>query len=113
MCQVMFWLTFLQSRIPPVEPLGDGGRSHKPAYVMLVATHMDTVKRSGGQMVNMEDLRRKVVDRFGHVFSLEENIITLDTHAAGSQEIKIFKNLLQQRKQQLIEVGLLEWEGAA
>ena len=60
----MFWLTFLQSRIPPVEPLGDGGRSHKPAYVMLVATHVDTVKRSGpgGQVVNMEDLRRQVVD---------------------------------------------------
>ena len=109
----MFWLTFLQSRIPPVEPLGDGGRSHKPAYVMLVATHMDTVKRSGpgGQMVNMEDLRRQVVDRFGHVFSLEENIITLDTHAAGSQEIKTFKNLLQQRKQQLIEVSLIDQIG--
>ena len=34
--QVSFWLTFLQSRIPPVEPLGDCGRSHRAASVVLV-----------------------------------------------------------------------------
>ena len=31
-----------------MEPLGDSGRSHKPAYVMLLGSHMDTAKRSSG-----------------------------------------------------------------
>ena len=101
----MFWLTFLQSRIPPVEPLGDGGRSHKPASVMLVATHLDMVKRSATGS-HVEELRRQVGNKFGHVFSLDENIVTLDSHAAGSQEIKTFKTMLQTRKQQLIEVRM-------
>ena len=34
-----FWLTFLQSRIPPVEPLGDCGRSHRAASVVLVGIY--------------------------------------------------------------------------
>ena len=103
-----FWLTFLQSRIPPVEPLGDSGRSHKPAYVMLLGSHMDTAKRSSGATLaaNMEKLRAEVMERFGHVFTVEETILMMDSVAAGSQEIKTFKHLLQQRKQQLIEVGV-------
>ena len=108
-CQVTFWLTFLQSRIPPVEPLGDSGRSHKPAYVVLVGSHMDTAKRSQGGpalAANTERLRAEVIRNFGHVFTVEENILMMDGAAAGSQEIKTFKNLLQQRKQQLIEVGV-------
>ena len=95
-------MTFLQSRIPPVEPLGDSGRSHKPAYVMLVGTHLDLARKLGN--VNTEELRSQVMDKFGHVFSLEENIITVDTLSAGSNDIKTFKNLLNQRKQQMIEV---------
>ena len=108
MARVTFWLTFLQSRIPPVEPLGDSGRSHKPAYVMLVGSHLDTAKRISGApalAANTEKLRLEVMERFGHVFTIEENILMMDSVAAGSQEIKTFKNLLQQRKQQLIEVG--------
>ena len=104
-----FWLTFLQSRIPPVEPLGDSGRSHKPAYVVLVGSHMDTAKRSSGGpalTANTERLRAEVMRSFGHVFTVEENILMMDGVAAGSQEFKTFKNLLQQRKQQLIEVGV-------
>ena len=100
--QVTFWLTFLQSRIPPVEPLGDSGRSHKPAHVMLVATHADTLRTRGAG--TLEELNTTVQTRFGHVFTLEEKILMIDSHAAGSQEIKTLKNVLQQRKQQMIEV---------
>ena len=106
-CQVVFWLTFLQSRIPPVEPLGDRGRSPKPAPVMLVGSHADTTRRQNpgpALVANTERLRAEVVRRFGHVFSVEDIILMMDSGAAGSQEIKTFKNLLQQRKQQIIEV---------
>ena len=104
--QVTFWLTFLQSRIPPVEPLGDSGRSHKPAHVMLVATHADTTRSvNRGAHHSLEELQTAVQTKFGHVFTLEEKILMIDSHAAGSQEIKTLKNMLQQRKQQMIEVG--------
>ena len=104
--QVTFWLTFLQSRIPPVEPLGDSGRSHKPAYVMLVATHADTCRSRGAGQTdkNLEEVRHVVEQKFGHVFTLENKILMIDANVAGSQEIKTLKNLLQQRKQQMIEV---------
>ena len=33
--QVTFWLSFLQSRIPPVEPLGDCGRSVLTFFILF------------------------------------------------------------------------------
>ena len=69
---------------------------------MLVGTHLDTAKKLG--CTKTEELMDKVVARFSHVFTLEENIVMINSHAAGSQEIKTFKNLLQLRKQQMIEV---------
>ena len=98
--QIYFWLSFLQSRIPPVEPLGDQGRSHKPAYVVLVGTHADRLRA----LTPSEEIRQKVLEKFGNIFNIEKTTLCLDSHAAGSQEMKTLKNILQQKKQQLIEV---------
>jgi death-associated protein kinase len=97
--QVTFWLSFLQSRIPPVEPLGDCGRSHKPAFVVLVATHGDLAKSK----TSNEELRRKVEARFGNVFTVEDLSLVVDSHAASSQGLKALKASLLAKKQQLIE----------
>ena len=98
--QCYFWLTFLQSRIPPVEPLGkhlyiylsfivyyliiiylsihlsnnlygyvylgDEGKSHKPAFVLLVGTHADLSharKNSSGEFSSPTQgvLKEKVI----------------------------------------------------
>ena len=99
--QIYFWLSFLQSRIPPVEPLGDQGRSHKPAYVVLVGTHSDRLRAASPS----EDIRHQVMEKFGNIFNIEKTTLYLDSHAAGSQEMKTLKNILQQKKQQLIEVS--------
>ena len=42
-------------------------RSHKPAFVVLVATHGDLAKNK----TSNEELRRKVEAKFGNVFTLE------------------------------------------
>ena len=49
--QVTFWLSFLQSRIPPVEPLGDTGRSHKAKLL-----HIEE-----GQDLNSLQFIRKII----------------------------------------------------
>ena len=79
---------------------GDNGKSHKPAYVVLVGTHADRLRTSPPA----EDLRQKLLTKFGKIFNIEKTTLSLDAHAAGSQEMKTLKNLLQQKKQQLIEV---------
>merc|ERR1719445_3021050 len=97
--QIRFWLNFLQSRIPPVEPLGDCGRSNKPAFVILVATHGDLARNKAAN----DELRKKVESRFGNVFTLEDLTLVVDSHAASSQGLKALKASLQAKKQQLIE----------
>ncbi len=87
--QVAFWLTFLRSRIPPVEPLGDRGRSRRPARVMLVATHADAAlahnssrasacQRSaatGEMRSDAADATLKAAQRqFGHLFDIHQKV---------------------------------------
>ena len=79
---------------------GDNGKSHKPAYVLLVGTHSDRTRSAAPA----EDLRQKLLTKFGNIFNIEKTTLCMDAHAAGSQEMKTLKNLLQQKKQQLIEV---------
>ena len=91
--------------------VGDSGKSHKPAYVVLVGTHADKAnirKTSNGDYSSKqtEELKQKVLDKFGNIFNLEETLLMIDCHAAGSPDIKTFKSVVQQRKQQLIEVSV-------
>ena len=100
-----FALSSLDPTVQHLEALGlqYGWR----AVVALVGSHADTARRQNpgpALVANTERLRAEVVRRFGHVFSVEDIILMMDSGAAGSQEIKTFKNLLQQRKQQIIEV---------
>jgi hypothetical protein len=61
--------------------------------VLLVATHADLArpgrKASNGGGADTEELRRKVEERFGAVFSIEESVAVVDTHAASSPGIKV------------------------
>ena len=87
---------------------GDSGKSHKPAYVLLVGTHADKARKTSSAEISSkpgEDLKQKISDKFGNIFNLEETLFQLDCHAAGSQDIKTLKTVIQQRKQQLIEVS--------
>ena len=70
---------------------GDNGKSHKPAYVVLVGTHADRLRSQAGQA---DELRKKLNQKFGNIFNIEKTTLSLDTHAAGSQEMKTLKNLL-------------------
>ena len=77
---------------------------------MLVGTHADKAKlrkTSAGDYTSKqaEELKQKVSEKFGNIFNLEDNLLMLDCHVAGSPDIKTFKTVLQQRKQQLIEVS--------
>jgi len=106
--QTQFWLTFLQSRIPPVEPLGDEGKSHKPAYVMLIGTHADQSharKNSAGEFSSPTQgvLKEKIMERFGRIFNLEESFLLLDANLPSSPGIKALKATINTRKQNIIE----------
>ena len=90
--------------------LGDSGKSHKPAYVVLVGTHADKAsnrKTSSADISHKpaEELKQKISAKFGNIFNLEDTVFHLDCHAAGSQDMKNLKTVIQQRKQQLIEVS--------
>ena len=78
---------------------GDSGKSHKPAYVVLVGTHADKAnirKTSNGDYSSKpaEELKQKVSDKFGNIFSLEETLLMIDCHAAGSPDIKTLKSVV-------------------
>ena len=77
--------------------------------MVLVGTHADKAnirKTSSGDYSSKpaEELKQKVSDKFGNIFNLEETLLMIDCHAAGSPDIKTLKTVIQQRKQQLIEV---------
>ena len=55
-----------------------------------MATHSDAVApRKTGQGDGAEELRRKVDERFGAVFSIEETVAVVDAHAANSPGMKV------------------------
>ena len=89
---------------------GDQGKSHKPAYVILVGSHADTApnsrKTSSGEFVNhtADTLRQKVGARFDTVFSIHPAVVLVDANAASSPAIKTLKTLMQEKKQYVIEV---------
>eukprot|EP00096_Caligus_rogercresseyi_P009166 TRINITY_DN3065_c0_g1_i1.p1 TRINITY_DN3065_c0_g1~~TRINITY_DN3065_c0_g1_i1.p1 ORF type:complete len:708 (-),score=157.10 TRINITY_DN3065_c0_g1_i1:362-2485(-) len=106
--QLRFWLSFLQCRIPPVEPLKDCGMSSKPASIILIATHPDIVQcqknPSSGEYVSPQTdcLIQKVREEFGSVFIFGKPFI-IDTNAATSPGVKALKSALSTMKQEIIE----------
>ncbi|XP_053209644.1 death-associated protein kinase 1-like isoform X2 [Panonychus citri] len=133
MNQVLYWLNFLQSRLPVVEPLAFGGKSQFPAKVILIATHVDllsnrpnfhaypinnntntnttssnsmsSVSPSSVDFVNREvaTVYQVVMEKFSTVFDIHNQVLIMDSHAVGSQAMKQFKNYLSTIRVKLLE----------
>lgn len=101
--QVLFWLNFLQARLPIQEPLGHCGKSSRPAKVVLVATHADgaqCVRTTTGEYKSSvaEWLLEEVLQRFRHVFDIHEHIFVVNTHMPTSASMRAYKNYLAETK---------------
>ncbi|XP_071039017.1 death-associated protein kinase 1 [Parasteatoda tepidariorum] len=114
--QVLYWLAFLQSRIPIQEPLGFCGKSSKPARIVLIATHADLAScsrvTSTGEYLSSEASSILQVARlhFGNVFDIHDSVFVLDAHVVGSPAIKALKTYIAQCKEKLTQ-GLPKMTG--
>ncbi|XP_022257933.1 death-associated protein kinase 1-like, partial [Limulus polyphemus] len=107
--QILFWLHFLQVRIPPIEPLSYCGRSKNPAKVVLIATHADVAgiyrNSSSGEYMNTEvtpmlqDLRKQ----FENILDLHDTVYITDAHVAGSPGMKHLKQYLSTEKVKVVQ----------
>ncbi len=108
--QVSAWLTFFRGRIPPVEPLGDRGRSRRPARVLLCATHADAARCANSSAVSAcqrsattgefksdaaEATLRAALADFGHVFDIHSKVRHLIVVLASSVIIIHSPQILQ------------------
>ncbi|KAG8222005.1 hypothetical protein J437_LFUL002766 [Ladona fulva] len=106
--QCCFWLSFLQARIPPLEPLGYCGKSNKPAKVILAATHPDSVRcprNQQGEYVSteVEHLLEQLQRRYGTIFDLHPHVVTVDAHVPSSIGMKTLKSYLSEAKQKIVQ----------
>ncbi|KAG1714864.1 Death-associated protein kinase 1 [Nymphon striatum] len=107
--QVIFWLQFLQARIPPSFPLGYGGKSSKPGKLVLVAAHADSARCTRnvttGEYVSSEAnaILKYVLDKYGSIFDVHENVFVVDAHVVGSPSMKAFKQYLADTKAKLVQ----------
>jgi len=107
--QLDFWLTFLRSKIPPVEPLQDGGKSKRPAKVLIVGTHADmavAVKKSpSGESTSAaaDSAMEHVQSKFGHVFDIHPRVFVMDANACGSPDMKALKAAVAEIKASIVE----------
>ncbi|XP_064461428.1 death-associated protein kinase 1-like isoform X2 [Ornithodoros turicata] len=114
--QVCFWLSCLQARSPPVEPLGLGGKSAVPLKVALVATHADILngptpnrnqngehpQQSNAAESDANAVLAAVRKRFQHVFDLHESVFVLDANVVGSPAMKSLKQYLSNLRARII-----------
>lgn len=116
--RVSFWLSYLQARSPPVEPLGMGGKSAMPLRVALVATHADTCHPNGGTPnwnqngehqqqpspaeTDANAVLAAVRRRFHHVFDLHEAVFVLDANVVGSPAMKSLKQYLSNLRAKIL-----------
>ncbi|GLH12279.1 Calcium/calmodulin-dependent protein kinase type II alpha chain [Gryllus bimaculatus] len=106
--QCCFWLSFLQARIPPAEPLGDRGVANRVARVLLVATHADstrTPRTASGAYVSSQAERvlEQVRERFGTLFDIHDHVTVVDSHVPAGPGIKAIKNYLAEGKRQVLQ----------
>ncbi|XP_076061664.1 death-associated protein kinase 1-like isoform X2 [Oratosquilla oratoria] len=97
--QCSFWLSFLQARIPPMEPLGTRGKPSKAAKVALVGTHADVAqchRNAQGDYLapQVQLLQEKLVDLFGDIFDIHDTVYVMDATAPGSPALKALKQYL-------------------
>jgi len=96
----------LQSRIPPVEPLGDKGKSNKPARILLVGTHGEGCKKNVvGEFTSpgVDKLVGEVLNEYGNIFNIHAHAFIVDANATNSPSIKAFKAALSEIKTEIID----------
>ncbi|XP_042240945.1 death-associated protein kinase 1-like isoform X3 [Homarus americanus] len=97
--QCSFWMSFLQARIPPMEPLNVRGKPSKPAKVTLVGTHADVAqchRNLQGDFVapQVHLLQEKLLNLFGDVFEVHDTVYVVDATAPGSTAVRALKQYL-------------------
>ena len=101
---IMFWLYFLQSRTPVVEPLTYCGKSSKPLKVIIIATHADLVNTTADQIqTNLKSIMQTVNNKFKHVFNIHDHIFVMDACAVGSTAMKQLKQYLNSMKSVILQ----------
>jgi len=96
----------LQSRIPPVEPLGDKGKSNKPARILLVGTHGENCKKNVvGEFTSssVDKLVGEMLNEYGNVFNIHAHAFIVDANASNSASLKAFKAALSDIKTEIID----------
>lgn len=107
--QVLFWLSFLQARIPPQEPLGKYGKSSKAAKVVLIATHADTSNCQRNNNSNeyvsteAEAVLEVAQQRFRHIFDIHETVYVMDAHVVGSLAMKSLKQYMSSVRTKVVQ----------
>uniref|UniRef100_A0A1B6DYK5 Roc domain-containing protein n=2 Tax=Clastoptera arizonana TaxID=38151 RepID=A0A1B6DYK5_9HEMI len=106
--QCNFWLSFIQSRIPPTEPIGIGGVTANMPRVVLIATHADTSRTprsSQGEYQNeqVQQLAQSLAKTYAATFHFHSSVIIIDAHAANSAGIKAIKNCLSEIKSKMVQ----------
>ncbi|XP_076061666.1 death-associated protein kinase dapk-1-like isoform X4 [Oratosquilla oratoria] len=112
--QCSFWLSFLQARIPPMEPLGTRGKPSKAAKVALVGTHADVAqchRNAQGDYLapQVQLLQEKLVDLFGDIFDIHDTVYVMDATAPGSPALKALKQYLADIKAKVTQ----GWSGSS
>lgn len=107
--QAHFWLSFLQARIPPSEPLGPCGRTANTAHVVVIGSHADTARASRNahgeyHSLQAENLVRQLTEKFRPTFDIHASPVVLDAHAAHSAGIKQLKAALASIRAKLTQV---------
>lgn len=106
--QCYFWLSFLQARIPPAEPLGDRGVANRVARVLLVATHADSTRAprtvSGAYVSSQaEHVLEQVRARYATVFDIHPSVVVVDAHVPAGPGMKAIKAYLSEGKRQVLQ----------
>ena len=101
---IMFWLYFIQSRTPVLEPLTYCGKSNKPSKVIIIATHSDIVHSSQEEVnSNLNALMQTINNKFKYIFDINEHIFVMDASAVGSPAMKQLKQYLNSIKPVILQ----------
>ncbi|KAH9426420.1 Death-associated protein kinase 1 [Dermatophagoides pteronyssinus] len=103
---IFFWLYFIQSRMPIIEPLLYCGKSQHYAKIILIATHADLAQQtfSADEIEqNLQQIMMKVMAKFKHVFEIYGNIFMMDASVAGSVGMKQLKQYLNHAKLTIVQ----------
>lgn len=113
--QCCFWLTFLQARLPPIEPIDNCGETRNTGRVILVGTHADVVRAPrlpNGELNSPQacSLAKKLRSEFWPYFEIHPSPVVIDGHQPNSYGVKVLKATIAQLKSTLYQ-GVREMTG--